>query len=54
MLLDGAKYYKRDWSLVRYQEYGYGRITVYNSSAMLFESFVNKHAAVQDKFYLYH
>ena len=52
--LDGAKYYKREWSLIRYQEYGYGRITIANSSAMLFESFVNKHAKVQDSFWLYH
>ena len=53
MSLDIDEWYKKEWSLFRIVAYGYGRVTVANSSALLYEWVENKHNKVTDHIWLY-
>lgn len=46
-------FYKKKWSLVRITDYGYGRVTVANSTALLFEVIINRHDEVKDQIWLF-
>jgi len=50
--LDQEKFMHKDWSITRLKEYGYGRVTVFNHTAMQFEFVSNKDKSVHDNFYL--
>ena len=50
---DVDRWYPRVWSLVRKAEYGYGRVTVANASALLYEFVENKHNEVTDLVWLH-
>ena len=50
---DTDNWYKKVWSLFRKAEYGYGRVTVANSSALLYEWVENLHNEVKDHVWLY-
>ena len=46
--LDIELWLHKEWSLKRIKEYGYGRVTVYNQTAMMFEFVRNKDKKVLD------
>ena len=50
--LDLELFMHKDWSVTRLKEYGYGRITVFNHTAMQFQFVKNKDKSIQDDFYL--
>ena len=50
--IDADVWYEKEWSLFHVNNYGYGRITVTNSSALLFEFVQNRHNEVLDHVWL--
>lgn len=50
---DWEGWMKKPWSLFQLSAYGYGRITIANSSAMQYEWVANDHGAVKDSVWLY-
>ena len=50
--LDGASYLKKDWSLYHEVDYGYGRVTVANSTSLLYEWIRNKDDVIRDHVWL--
>ncbi|EDO31661.1 predicted protein, partial [Nematostella vectensis] len=50
--LDPDRYWKMDWSMYHDNEFGYGRITVHNSTAMYWEWVRNRDNAVVDVVWL--
>eukprot|EP00794_Sanderia_malayensis_P005468 gene5468-6151_t len=50
--LDLELFMSKNWSLKRLKEFGYGRVTVYNQTALKFEFIRNKDRAIRDSFYL--
>lgn len=51
--LENHRWYQKDWSLARLVEYGYGRVTFANTSALLFELISNVNNTVIDHVWLY-
>ena len=51
--IDHDVYYNKAWSLSRLTDYGFGRVSVANSTAMLFEVIINRHGDVGDYIWLY-
>ena len=49
MWVDVDKWYPKPWSVRRIADYGYGRVEVANSTAMLFEVVMNRHGKVGDR-----
>ena len=47
--LDTEVWLDKKWSLARFEEFGYGRVTVYNETAMMVEFVRNKDKATLDK-----
>ncbi len=50
--LDLEYWMHKEWSVKKLKEYGYGRMTVFNRTAMLFEFVSNEDREVKDSFYL--
>ena len=50
--LEIDKWFKKDWSLVRDADYGYGRFTVMNSTHLLFQFVKTKNQLVGDSFWI--
>lgn len=50
--VDADVWYDKDWSIFRSNDYGYGRVTVSNYSAMLFEWIQNRSKKVVDSVWL--
>ena len=50
---DPEGYYPKTWSLFRARDYGYGRVTVANRNAVLFEWVTNEHRDVKDSLWLH-
>jgi len=50
--LDAASWYPKDWSVYRIADYGYGRVTVTNTSHMLYEWVNNRFDKVMDYVWL--
>ena len=46
-------WYPKDWSLVRITKAGYGRVSVANSSSLLFEVMINEEGKVMDHVWLH-
>ncbi len=53
MDIDGDSWYKKDWSMYHENSYGYGRVTVANSTSMLYEWIRNKDAVIRDKVWIH-
>ena len=53
MSLDSDIYLNKTWSAYHENDYGYGRVTVANSSSMLYEWIRNKDSIVRDKVWLH-
>ena len=51
--LDWNGYNVTDWSVRQVKEYGFGRVTVANSSSLLFEMVGNEHHDVRDSLWLH-
>ena len=52
MSKDIEKWYGKPWSVTTFSDYGYGRVAVANSTAMLFEVVKNRHGQVADHVWL--
>ena len=53
MTVDSNVWLKKPWSMYHENTYGYGRVTVANSSSLLFEFIRNKDQVVRDKVWLH-
>lgn len=49
---DPDVWYKKDWSLYRIADYGYGRVTVANATHLFYEYVNNRHDRVLDSVWL--
>ena len=53
MSKDWEFWYGKKWSVARISDYGYGRVAVANSTALLFEVVINRHGNVFDHMWLH-